>query len=159
MWNIIIFLIVIGMMLLVSETFMPGGILGTIGFILVLIGIIITYREHGSTTGHIVLAVSFVSTGVFVVVGLKIFPNTRLGKLIILHSDVSKESGYDSSIKGLDDLSGKSGVALTDLRPSGIAMIDDNRINVVSEGGYIERDTKVKVVKIDGNKVLVIKDT
>ena len=159
MWNIIIFLIVIGMILLVSETFMPGGILGTIGFILVLIGIIITYREHGSTTGHIVIAVSFLSTGVLVAVGLKIFPNTRLGKMIILKSDVSKKSGYDSSVERLEGLTGKSGVAMTDLRPSGIAMIDEKRINVVSEGGYIERDTNVKVVKIDGNKVLVIKDT
>jgi membrane-bound serine protease (ClpP class) len=94
-----------------------------------------------------------------VAVGLKIFPNTRLGKMIILQSDVSKKNGYDSSVERLEGLSGKSGVTLTDLRPAGIAMIDEKRVNVVSEGGYIENDTAVKVIKVDGNKVLVIKDT
>lgn len=158
MWNIIIFLIVVGMLLLVSETFMPGGILGTIGFILVLIGLVITYREHGASTGHTVLAVTLVSTVVLVVAGLKIFPKTRLGKSVILESDVSKENGYDSSIERLDGMVGMTGVVLTDLRPAGIAKIDEKRVDVTSEGGYIISGESIKVIKIDGNKVLVMKE-
>jgi membrane-bound serine protease (ClpP class) len=158
MWNLIIFLIVVGMLLLVSETFMPGGILGTIGFILVAIGIVITYREHGSTTGNIVLVVSVVSTLLLVIIGLKVFPKTRLGKMVILDSDVSKENGYNSSVANLDGLVGMTGSVVTDLRPAGIAMIDDKRVDVISEGGYITSGESIKVIRIDGNKVLVIKE-
>ncbi len=157
MWNIIIFLIVVGILLLVSETFMPGGILGTIGFILAVSGIVITYREYGAQMGHIVLTASLVGTVVFVVAGLKIFPHTRLGKSVILQSSVSKENGYDSSVEELAGLEGKTSEVINDLRPAGIAMIDGKRVDVVSEGGYIERGSKIKVITIDGNKVLVVK--
>jgi membrane-bound serine protease (ClpP class) len=158
MWNVIIFLIVVGILLLVSETFVPGGILGTIGFILVAVGIVMTYHEHGSTTGNIVLVATLVGTILLVIIGLKIFPKTRLGKMVILKTAVSKGKGYDSSVETLSGLAGKSGVVITDLRPAGIAKIDDKRVDVVSEGGYIDSGTNIKVIRIDGNKVLVVKD-
>jgi len=158
MWNIIIFLIVVGMLLLVSETFMPGGILGTIGFILVLVGVIMTYNMHGSSMGHTVLGITLVSTIVLVVAGLKIFPKTSLGRSVILDNNVSKENGFDTSLDKLDGLLGMSGSVLTDLRPAGIAKINDKRVDVTSEGGYISSGESIKVVRIDGNKVLVVKD-
>jgi len=158
MWNIIIFLIVVGMLLLVSETFMPGGILGTIGFILVVIGVVMTYREHGTTTGNIVLLVSVLSSFLFVYIGLKIFPHTRLGKMVILADDVSKKNGYDSSISGHASLIGKTGEVLTDLRPAGVAKIEGQRVDVISEGGYISKGERVKVITVEGSRVLVLHD-
>jgi len=47
---------------------------------------------------------------------------------------------------------------LTDLRPSGSAIINNERIDVVTEGDYIERGNEIIVKKVEGSKVVVIKN-
>ncbi len=157
MWNLIIFLIVIGTIMMVAETFLPGGIFGFVGFCLTLTGVVLTYKHHGMRAGHLVLTGSTFGAGALIYVGLKAFPNTRFGKMVILDNKVSKEKGYDVSIDSLKGLEGKIGTVYTDLRPAGIAIIDDKRVDVVSEGGYIEKGTDIKIARIDGNRVLVVK--
>lgn len=156
MWNVITFLIVVGILLLVIETIMPGGIIGTIGLILAVSGIVMTYREYGMTTGHIVLSATTLGSLLFIYLGLKIFPKTKLGKLVILDNSVSKARGFDSSIENLKGLAGKNGIAVSNLRPVGIALIDGKRVDVISDGGYIEKDTPILVLRVDGSKVLVV---
>ncbi|MDZ7767065.1 MAG: NfeD family protein [Melioribacteraceae bacterium] len=63
-------------------------------------------------------------------------------------------SGYSTEPE-TKDLVGKEGEALTDLRPSGTALIDDVRIDVVSEGDYVSKGSKIIVMKESGSKVLV----
>jgi len=58
---------------------------------------------------------------------------------------------------GLEDMVGTEGVTDTDLHPSGWATIGDKRIFVVSEGTFIEDGEKVKIIKVDGNRVVVRK--
>ena len=53
---------------------------------------------------------------------------------------------------------GKSGTTRSDLRPAGIAIIDNKRIDVVSEGGFIEKDCSIKVLAVDGPRVIVTKE-
>ena len=67
-----------------------------------------------------------------------------------------KEKGYSSSI-GLEDLTGEEGVTDTDLRPSGWVIVGDQRIFVVTEGSYINKNKKVKILSVDGNRVVVRK--
>jgi membrane-bound serine protease (ClpP class) len=55
----------------------------------------------------------------------------------------------------LEALVGKEGVAVTPLRPSGTATIEGERINVVTEGGFVERNSKIVVVEVEGNRVVV----
>lgn len=50
---------------------------------------------------------------------------------------------------------GKEGVAITPLRPAGTALIEGERINVVTEGAFVERDSSVTVVEVEGNRVVV----
>ncbi len=53
------------------------------------------------------------------------------------------------------DLIGTRGTAITDLRPSGTAVFDDERIDVVSESEWITKGTRVKVISIEGNRHIV----
>lgn len=53
------------------------------------------------------------------------------------------------------DLIGKVGVTFTPLRPAGTVIIDDERLDVVSEGSFTEKDKKVKVVKVEGSRIVV----
>ena len=55
------------------------------------------------------------------------------------------------------DLLHQTGIAFTQLRPSGTALIGDRRVDVVSEGGLIEKGTPIKVVAIEGTRIVVRK--
>ncbi len=71
--------------------------------------------------------------------------------------DVEKaEEGYSTSV-GWENLVHTEGVSQTDLRPAGWVTIDGERIFVVSEGDFIEKDSKIKVLSVDGNRVVVRK--
>jgi membrane-bound serine protease (ClpP class) len=73
---------------------------------------------------------------------------------IILKDSTNTEKGYVSS-KNRTDLIGKRGYALTMLRPSGTAMIDKERVDVVTEGSFIAANKPIIVVKTEGVRVVV----
>jgi membrane-bound serine protease (ClpP class) len=56
-------------------------------------------------------------------------------------------------------LTGKTGSCLSDLRPAGIAEIDGVRLDVMTAGEYIESGTRITVVEVSGNRVVVAEDT
>jgi len=65
-----------------------------------------------------------------------------------------KEDGY-SNTQGWETLDGLTGVADTDLHPSGWVIIGEQRVFVVSEGGFIDQGKEITVLSVDGNRVLV----
>jgi membrane-bound serine protease (ClpP class) len=75
-------------------------------------------------------------------------------KKLILRDSTNTESGYVSN-KSRIDLLGIEGEALTTLRPSGTAVIAEERVDVVTEGSYINQGKRVKVVKVEGSRIVV----
>jgi len=73
----------------------------------------------------------------------------------VLTNDMAREAGYDSAKPGREDLLGQKGEALSTLRPAGRAQFGEQVVDVVSEGGYIERGEQIEVLKVVGNKVVV----
>jgi len=73
---------------------------------------------------------------------------------LILHKNIDERSGYAAEIK-VKDLVGKKGIALTDLRPSGTALIENKRVDVVTFGNYITKGTNLIIVNEEGSKVVV----
>ncbi|MNV99452.1 hypothetical protein D3C71_1948180 [compost metagenome] len=67
---------------------------------------------------------------------------------------MTTEKGY-SSVTERKELLGLEGTSLTPLRPAGTAVIGTERIDVVTEGGFIKADTLVKVIKVEGTRVVV----
>ena len=76
-------------------------------------------------------------------------------KRAVLDDQQSVEAGYVSSQDGIEKLLHKEGVTSSMLRPSGIAIIEKKRYDVVSEGNVVEKDTLVKVVKVEANQIIV----
>ncbi len=64
------------------------------------------------------------------------------------------ESGYVSNVNRLD-LIGREALTATPLRPSGAVVLDGERIDVVSEGNYIDRGKDVIIVKVEGSRIVV----
>jgi len=103
------------------------------------------------------VAISLTGGVAVIIIGLKIFPKTALGKSMILRNEQTEEEGYVGTQQGLETYLGEIGEALTQLRPSGYAKIKDDKIDVVADGEFIEKGEKVKVIKVEENKVYVQK--
>ena len=80
----------------------------------------------------------------------------RLGKTLVLSTAMKKENGYINN----DDMNyflDKTGTTLTVLRPSGTIDLDGVKLDVVSQGEYIEKGAEVKIIKVEGRKIVVRK--
>jgi membrane-bound serine protease (ClpP class) len=144
--------VVVGLLLLALEVIVPGGILGAFAG-LSLVGAMLTgFIAFGAEGGLIAAFGVVVLCGVILAMWIKVFPDTPMGRVLTLRRD---EKTFRSSDITLESLSGKGGVAQTKLRPGGIALIDGHRADVVSESGYIDAGATIKVVRVEGNRIVV----
>jgi membrane-bound serine protease (ClpP class) len=146
---LIITLLILGAILLFLETLLPGMIAGLIGFICLMAAVILGYQDFGYQTGSLILAGVLVGLLVGTWCWLKFFPESRIAKAFISQGSVG-ELGVDKP-----ELLNGTGVALTQLRPSGTASINGQRVDVVTEGGLMERGAAVKVVAVEGARIVV----
>jgi membrane-bound serine protease (ClpP class) len=152
--KLILFLYLVGLVLICFEVFVPGGILGAIGFFLIVGSIWIAFVQLGSVGGSYFLAGGLVLAMVSVYLVMRFGTKTGLSRKLFLQST---EKGFRSTSKNLENLKGKTGISLTTLRPSGKALIDGGKVNVVSEGVFLSKGCKIKVVMVEGNRVVVRK--
>lgn len=152
--HIFFILLVAGLFLFGAEIFVPGGILGVVGAIALFAAIIIGYSQFGFTTGSLIAMGIIALMGLAMVLWIKIFPRTGLGKRMIVSTNLASAKASQTGIK---DLIGKSGESSSDLRPGGFATIDGKRIDVITQGEMIQRGEKIKVIAIDGNRIVVSK--
>ncbi|WP_412059610.1 NfeD family protein [Metabacillus idriensis] len=148
-----VILFIVGLILVFAEIFVPGGIIGFIGFGAILLSFFIATDDIGYMAFSLVVA--FLVAISAAIIFVKVFgKRMNIFKKLILRDSANTESGYVSNRNRLE-LIGKTGIALTSMRPSGTALIDDERIDVVTEGTYIKKDQKVKIVKVEGSRVVV----
>jgi membrane-bound serine protease (ClpP class) len=86
---------------------------------------------------------------------VRYFPRLPFGKRLILETNLQAQEGYESSPAEDHRWLGKQGVAVSDLRPSGIACFDGERVDVVSDGTFIDAGQAIEAVQIDGNRIVV----
>lgn len=150
---LVLLLFIVAVIFLYAELFLPGAVLGIIGLIAFVASIVFAFRQY-ETMGFWIAAAELVGVAVILMIGLKRFPRSRAGKLLILGRSLDKKMGY-SGTEHLEKYIGKQGVSVTHLRPAGIAKIDSERMDVVTEGTFIDKDKKIKVVAVEGNRVVV----
>ena len=75
---------------------------------------------------------------------------------LVLDARTDRDSGFSAN-GDCRDLINKEGLAVTQLRPAGIALIDGNRVDVVTDGEFIDVNAPVKVVDIEGRRIIVKK--
>jgi membrane-bound serine protease (ClpP class) len=149
-----LFLILLGLFLLFLEVaIIPGfGVVGIAGLVLLGIGIVVVWNVAGSTIGLVVVAVS---VPVFALV-FWLFLKSKASKKLSLEDRIVAES---SDVPRLTHLVGRKGVAVTPLRPSGMALIGEARWDVKTEGEFLEKGSRIVVVKLDMNSIVVEQST
>ena len=100
----------------------------------------------------------FVAGGIgalLIVIGL----GTLTLKYFVLRTELGSDEGYNSAAKeDYSEYLGQTGVALTVLRPAGTAMIENKRLDVVSVGDFVDVDMPVRIVGVEGSKIIVEED-
>jgi membrane-bound serine protease (ClpP class) len=159
-----IILFIAGVILLLVEVFVvPGfGVFGILGIIFMVAGLFLGLIADfplvdwdDISFAIIQLALSFVATFVLIYILSKILPKTNVWNRLILMKNLEEKSGYTTSDPDFSHLVGETGVAMTDLRPSGTIVINEKRYDVVTGGEFLDNGTEVKVVEVEGSKVVV----
>ncbi|ETI66995.1 NfeD family protein [Neobacillus vireti] len=146
-------LFVAGILLIFLEFFVPGAVAGTLGVAALILSLFLS-GEDALQMGVSILIAIIISIIVFFIM-IKMFDKKLvLFSKMVLSDSAGNENGYVSNINRTD-LLGKTGTALTVLRPAGTVIINHERIDVVSEGGFIEQDARVKVIKVEGARIVV----
>jgi membrane-bound serine protease (ClpP class) len=147
-------LFVAGLLAIVAEIFIPGGVVGTMGGLAIVAAVILGFRE-GSALGTVLLVAGVILVPACLVGAMQLAPKLPFSKKLFLQESLDADKGYVAQKEGLGELVGREGVATTDLRPSGMAEIDGSRTDVVTGGEMIEKGTQIKVVHVEGNRVVV----
>ncbi|MEH7247934.1 nodulation protein NfeD [Neobacillus niacini] len=149
--TLVLFIIGIGLILL--EFFISGGIAGFLGFVAIISSLFLA-ADNVVHMG-ISLLMAIVVAILISIVMIKVFgKKMQLFKKLILTDSTNIESGYIASKSRLE-LIGMVGHTLTMLRPSGTIIIDDERLDAVSEGEFIGKGTKVRVMRAEGARIIV----
>lgn len=152
--NLLFLLLISGVLLLCVEVFVPGGILGTIGIGLMIWAVAEGYRTLGSETGTYLLIGVMIFFGVALYLWVRFFPRSPFGRWMSLGATAK---GFRAAEDKLEELMGREGTARSPLRPAGVVDIDGRRVDVVTEGGMIGSGARVRVVEVEGNRVVVRK--
>ncbi len=143
----------VGFVLLLTEMFLPGGVLGVLGGLALMAAAVLGYIHFGALGGTMVLCALGGITLVGFCVWMQIFPRTAVGRRLTLASSLSTGDTLPTTA----GLIGQEGIALTDLRPAGKALLAGRRVDVVAESAFIEVETPVVVIVSEGARVVVRK--
>jgi len=149
-WISIIGFIIFGIILIIVEIiFVPGTtIVGIGGFAIGCYGIFLSYTHFGSTTGNITAVISVLIGIIAIVVSFK----TKMWEKFSLNQTMDGKNNDDFTI---NLQVGDEGVTISALRPIGKANFNENEVEVSSLVGFINENTKIKIVKIDHRKIFV----
>ena len=149
--TLILFLLGVG--LIIAEFFIAGGIAGIFGVLAIIGSILLAGTNLAFMAVSVLIAMAVASIGAVVI--MKFFgKKLHLLNKIILMDTMDTENGYVSN-ENRTDLLQKVATTLTPLRPSGVADLDGERIDVVSEGRYIDRNKEVVIVAVEGFRIVV----
>ncbi len=142
-----------GLIFVIIEMLHPGfGAPGIIGIILLVAGVVLYAQSLLQALILIVIILAVLGAALTLV--LQSASKGRLSKHLVLNNSIDD----DVKFSGVDDLNylvGSEGVALTVLRPSGTADFNGVRLDVVSEGDFIQKGSAVIIDKIEGLRIVV----
>lgn len=151
--TLIILLFALGILLLAVEVIVPGGILGSIGGLLMFGGCIAAFMRYGTGGGILAVTVAAVLTILAFYIEFRVLPKTSIGRKAFLTSEIT---GVSSAFgEEARDLIGKSAEALTMLSPSGYIMVDGKRHEAFCQSGQVPAGTALEVTGADNFRLIV----
>jgi membrane-bound serine protease (ClpP class) len=156
-----VLLLGLGLIALVVEVFvLPGfGVAGLLGIGAVAAAMVLALIGAAPTRGDVlqafaILGTSLVISAAVIYAWLRHLPNSNRFGGLFLRGGMAQAEGYISAPQRVD-LVGQEGVAVTDLRPAGMAAIAGERVDVVTEGEFVSQGSAVRVLRSEGYRHVV----
>lgn len=150
----IIFLFVIGIIMILLEIFLPGGILGILGGLAMIAGCVLAFRDYGAGGGLLAVAaaVAMVATGL--VIEFVYLPRTKFGQRMFLKTAVTGSSSQAVDLKSVE---GRECESVTVLAPTGVVLLDGKKYEAFCSDGYTPGGTRLVVRGSDNFRLIVSK--
>ncbi|OYD08602.1 hypothetical protein CHM34_05730 [Paludifilum halophilum] len=146
-------LLVVGLILLILDgQLVQDGTLAGVGILVMLIGLVVPTGDWivGSVVG--LMWIFGILSGFL---SLKVLPRRDVWDQVILKNALTRETGYSSINDKYRDLVGKEAEAVSDMRPTGTIEIDGKIYSAVSQGVWVKKGTRLRVVSVDGTRILI----
>lgn len=152
-------LFVIGIVLLAVEIFViPGfGVSGILGIAALIGGIFLV--TDSLLGGLLLTAGMLVALGMIIFLSFRLPHTQRLWRKFSLSTRQNTKEGYVAQKVHYETYLGRVGIALTQLRPAGTADFEGEYLDVVTEGGFIKPETRVRVIAVEGARIIVRQET
>lgn len=146
-------------LLIIAEFFLPtGGFLGAAAGAALIAAIVIAF-SHSVTAGASLVLFVLVTTPLVLIGMLRAWPHTPIGRRMLNRrpGEATTEPPKRITSQGtpMEELVGNTGTAKTDLLPSGLVMIDGEKIDAVSTGMPIDAGTTIIVTSVEVGHVHV----
>jgi membrane-bound serine protease (ClpP class) len=142
----------VGVAVIIAEFILPSaGLLTLTAIAAFAYSIFHVFYYISPEIGMYFIGADVIMIPIAIVVGMKLIAKSP----VTLRKALTKKNGVTSQDDDLQQMTGLTGTALTDLRPAGKAIIDGRRMDVVSSGDYIEKGASVVVSAVNGNRVVV----
>lgn len=146
----------IGLLLLIVEMFTPGfGVAGVTGFILLAASIVLQYAYGDTRVATYIFAIVLLIIVLALLWFIRSFQRGKLSRSFLVLNDSISATSTPGVAAAKTEYIGKTGVAVTPLRPAGIADIGGERLDVMTAGAFIEKDSEIVVVNAEGMHILV----
>lgn len=151
--TIALLLLVLGLALIVAEVFLPSlGVLSVLATAAIVGALVLAFQE-GQRTGVGFLIATSVLVPATILLGFRVFPRTPIGKRMIPGGlSFASQASFDERDLGLP---GAEGTLESPCRPAGVARLAERRVDVVTRGEWLESGARVRVLEVQGNRVVV----
>ena len=141
--------------LIIAEVFVPSGGLISICALGCLIGGVAIFFNHSTTAGWIGIITAIIMIPSVLVIAYKIFPKTKFGKSVTLTPPKRWQGDAIPDTQWLKELLGAEGTVVTPLRPVGMCDFSGQRVECVTESGYVDKGRKIKVINVESTQLTV----
>jgi membrane-bound serine protease (ClpP class) len=149
-----ILLFFLGILLVVLEIFFPSFGVLSLTAAGAFIGAVVLAFQESTTAGFTFIACTVIALPILLRFGFRVLPKTSIGRRIVLRNPPSRMIERTRTSEA-PLLVGKSGRTLSELRPAGTVEIEGRRLDAVTEGEYVEPDREVRVIRHEGNRLVV----
>ncbi|QQY07562.1 MAG: NfeD family protein [Candidatus Xiphinematobacter sp.] len=148
MYTVLVFTL-IGFSLLSAEVLFSSMILGVLGLVALLTAMVLGYTEYGPVWGSWIFSGVGMLCSMGFLLWLRVIAHSPLGKCI------SNRESLSSPLTSSPRMIGVRGVALSALRPTGVAFVEGKRRDVISDGSFIAAGSSITVIAENGQKLIV----
>lgn len=151
--TLLILLFAVGILLVLAEVLVPGGVLGILGGLMMLGGCVVAFIDYGTMGGSLAILAAFAIGGLSLFIELRWLPRTKWGRRAFLTSEVSGVSAAFGS-EALA-LIGKPAEAITMLSPSGYVAVDGERYEAFCQSGQVPAGAPLEIIGADNFRLIV----